>query len=255
MGNIAGGEIARQMGLPIRKFCAAVNANDITHRVMQTGRFHKSDAMIKTLSDAINIQIVSSSFNASSRKTTLSNDLMIRQPYNFERLLFYLTDGDHKLVHDWMTIVDRTAKLDLDNTWVEKLQLKFDSARVSDNEMCQIMKQVRDQFNYFADPHTSVALAAAKTLGYAIDDEKVDVPVAVLATASPCKFEESITVALGKNGWEDFKDRFYPVKAAEFMTKIEVIPFIYTSMDGEPLAKTQINWEAQARKLVDKLAG
>ena len=59
MGNITGGEIARQMGLPIRKFCAAVNVNDITHRVIQTGRFHKSDAMIKTLSDAINIQIVS----------------------------------------------------------------------------------------------------------------------------------------------------------------------------------------------------
>lgn len=59
MGNIVGGEIARQMGLPIRKFCAAVNANDITHRAMQTGKFHKSSAMIKTLSDAINIQIVS----------------------------------------------------------------------------------------------------------------------------------------------------------------------------------------------------
>jgi threonine synthase len=59
MGNIAGGEIARRMGLPIRKYCLAVNANDITHRVMQTGQFHKSDAMIKTLSDAINIQLVS----------------------------------------------------------------------------------------------------------------------------------------------------------------------------------------------------
>ena len=59
MGNIAGGVIARQMGLPVRKFCAAVNANDITHRVMQTGQFYKSEAMIKTLSGAINIQVVS----------------------------------------------------------------------------------------------------------------------------------------------------------------------------------------------------
>jgi threonine synthase len=59
MGNIAGGEIARQMGLPIRKYCAAVNVNDISHRVIQTGNYHKSDFMIKTLSDAINIQLVS----------------------------------------------------------------------------------------------------------------------------------------------------------------------------------------------------
>ena len=59
MGNIAGGVIARQMGLPVRTFCAAVNANDITHRLMQTGQFYKSEAMIKTLSGAINIQVVS----------------------------------------------------------------------------------------------------------------------------------------------------------------------------------------------------
>jgi threonine synthase len=188
-------------------------------------------------------------------RTTLSNHLTIRQPYNFERLLFYVTDGDHTLVHDWMTRVDCTAKLDLDSSWVEKLQLRFDSASVSDTEMCQIMKQIHDQFNYFADPHTSVALAAAKKLGYPIDNQKLVVPVAVLATASPCKFEESVIAALGKNGWEDFKASFFPLKAAEFMTKSEVVPIIYTRIDGEPLAKSQMNWEAQARNLVDKLAG
>jgi threonine synthase len=59
MGSIAGGEIARRLGLPIRKYCLAVNANDITHQVMQTDQFHKFDAMIKTLSDAITIQLVS----------------------------------------------------------------------------------------------------------------------------------------------------------------------------------------------------
>jgi threonine synthase len=58
MGNIAGGEIARQMGLPVRRYCAAVNENDITFRVMRKGQFHKSDVMIKTLTEAINIQIV-----------------------------------------------------------------------------------------------------------------------------------------------------------------------------------------------------
>ena len=58
MGNIAGGYIAKKMGLPIRFLCAGVNVNDITHRAIQQGQFHKSDGMIKTLSDAINIQLV-----------------------------------------------------------------------------------------------------------------------------------------------------------------------------------------------------
>ncbi len=41
MGNIAGGYMAKKMGLPIGKLCAGVNINDITHRVIESGQFHK----------------------------------------------------------------------------------------------------------------------------------------------------------------------------------------------------------------------
>ena len=50
--------MAKRMGLPIGKLCAGVNINDITHRVIQDGKFYKSERMLKTLSDAINIQVV-----------------------------------------------------------------------------------------------------------------------------------------------------------------------------------------------------
>lgn len=59
MGNVAGGYMAKKMGLPLGKLCCGVNINDITHRAIQTGKFHRSDSMEKTLSDAINIQVVS----------------------------------------------------------------------------------------------------------------------------------------------------------------------------------------------------
>jgi threonine synthase len=63
MGNIAGGYMAKKMGVPIRKLCACVNINDITYRAIEKGEFHKSARMEKTLSDAINIQVVSALFN------------------------------------------------------------------------------------------------------------------------------------------------------------------------------------------------
>lgn len=154
-----------------------------------------------------------------------------------------------------MTTVDQTAKLDLDRSWVEKLLLRFDSERVTDDEMCDSMKNIRETFNYFADPHTSVALAAAEKLGYSINGGQVGLPTAILATASPCKFEESVTVALGEKGWKDFKNAFFPANAAGLMTKEEVAPVVYTSVDGQLLAETQIGWEAQARQLVDQLVG
>lgn len=58
MGNIVGGYMAKKMGVPLGKLCAGTNINDITFRVMETGKFHKSERMERTLSEAINIQLV-----------------------------------------------------------------------------------------------------------------------------------------------------------------------------------------------------
>lgn len=61
MGNIVGGYMAKKMGIPIGKLCVGTNINDITYRVMQTGEFYKSERMERTLSEAINIQLVRTS--------------------------------------------------------------------------------------------------------------------------------------------------------------------------------------------------
>ena len=42
MGNVCAGMYAREMGLPIRRFVVGTNANDITHRTIQRGEFHKA---------------------------------------------------------------------------------------------------------------------------------------------------------------------------------------------------------------------
>ena len=58
MGNIVGGYMAKKMGLPLGFLCSGTNINDITTRVMETGKYHKSESMYRTLSEAINIQLV-----------------------------------------------------------------------------------------------------------------------------------------------------------------------------------------------------
>lgn len=58
MGNIVGGYMAKQMGIPLGNLCAGTNINDITFRVLQSGKFYKSEQMERTLSEAINIQLV-----------------------------------------------------------------------------------------------------------------------------------------------------------------------------------------------------
>ena len=51
MGNLVGGYMSKRMGIPFGKFVAAVNINDTTHTVIQTGEFYEptNNEMYKNL--------------------------------------------------------------------------------------------------------------------------------------------------------------------------------------------------------------
>ena len=53
-GNLTAGLIAKKMGLPIKKFIAATNANDPFPIFLQTGHFKPKDS-VKTLSNAMDV--------------------------------------------------------------------------------------------------------------------------------------------------------------------------------------------------------
>mmetsp|Transcript_14140 Transcript_14140/g.17166 ORF Transcript_14140/g.17166 Transcript_14140/m.17166 type:complete len:509 (+) Transcript_14140:181-1707(+) len=231
MGNIAGGYMAKKMGVPIGKLCAGVNSNDITHRVITTGEFHKSSEMLRTLSEAINIQV----------------------PYNFERLLYYLTGEDDRLVNTWMKTMESTSKLDLDDSWQNKMKEDFQSASITDDEMCKSMKEVYNKLDYFIDPHTTIAVAAAEKLGYDVYSNVTNQtlsPYAILSTAAPCKFEESVTVGLGLSRWTEYVTTQFPTQAKSVLEKKEIKPKLYKWVEGETLEGVQKKWEQIARSLV-----
>ncbi len=157
-----------------------------------------------------------------------------------------------------MTTMENTTKLDLDNTsWHKKLQNEFSSARITDDEMCSSMKRVYDEFHYLIDPHTAIAVAAADKLGYYMytKHEKIDgrCPLfAILSTASPCKFEESVTIGVGETIWKQYVEFEFPNRATSILKKDEVEPVLYRWDDDTSLDEVQIEWEKMARRLVAK---
>ena len=186
------------------------------------------------------------------------------KPYNFERLLYYLTDGNHGLVRDWMTMVDKTSKLDLDASWLDRLQQDFQSARVDDDLMCETMRRIQQRLGYLADPHTAVALSAAEQLGYSPfvvdggggkeEEEKKNPTTAVLATASPCKFQHSVTTAIGTEGWREYVESgLFPTEAREILERDETVPIRYEFEEGKTLEEVQVGWEEKARQIVAEL--
>ena len=53
-GNLTAGVLAAQLGMPVRKFIAATNANDTAHRYAQTGEYSPKTS-VKTLSNAMDV--------------------------------------------------------------------------------------------------------------------------------------------------------------------------------------------------------
>ena len=63
-GNITAGLIAKRMGLPVKRFIAANNANDVFYQYLQTGEYHPTHS-----------------------KQTLANAMDVGNPSNFVRIL------------------------------------------------------------------------------------------------------------------------------------------------------------------------
>ena len=147
--------------------------------------------------------------------------------------------------------MERTQNLTLDAKWIDRLRVDFRSARITDDEMCHALQRVYEVFGYVADPHTAVAMAATEQLGYSLTVKHIsgkEKPVAILATASPCKFEEAVTAALGKEKWEKWKMHYFPLRAQDTMNKMEVEPIHYLQKEGAPFSDIQTEWR---RKMLD----
>jgi threonine synthase len=54
LGNLTGGLLAKRMGLPIERFVAATNSNNIVPRYLETGKFEPK-ASIQTISNAMDV--------------------------------------------------------------------------------------------------------------------------------------------------------------------------------------------------------
>jgi threonine synthase len=177
----------------------------------------------------------------------------ILKPYNFERIAYYATGCNCALILEWMTVMGRTQQLTLETEWHERLKLDFCSARVTDDDMISALRRVHKRLNYIADPHTAVAMAAAMKVGRGFTEVAEEMmPVVILATASPCKFQEQMTVALGEDGWISWKEHNFPTKANETRLTKEIEPHYFPRTEGASLIEVQSNWRRLMLDIVNK---
>jgi threonine synthase len=170
-GNVYAGHVARHMGLPIDRLVIGTNRNDILARYIANGEMTIA-AVEPSLSPSMDIQVSS----------------------NFERLLFELKDRDGAAVGEAIASFRRTGTLPRSDAEWRAAQGLFSAHRVDDSKTMQTIAETCARSGMLIDPHTAVAVGAARA---ELDADPGAAPMVALACAHPAKFPDAVERATG----------------------------------------------------------
>lgn len=166
-----------------------------------------------------------------------------------ERLLYYVTGCDSSVIKPLMETMSSTGGVQLPDDLLAKVKSEF----VSESVTLQTKKcgsEIKNTWiscnQYLIDPHTSVGVVGAKKVG--LFPSKGGRPVAVMSTASPCKFEESCTIAAGADVWKTYYESDYP-EAAKSIMELEERPAAKFAAVGDT-EESKVVWEKMIRALI-----
>jgi len=178
-GNICAGHIARMMGLPIDKLVVATNENDVLDEFFRTGvyRVRKSAETFHTSSPSMDISKAS----------------------NFERFVYDLVGRDANRVRALFAKVDNGG-FDLSGApgsdgdeFRRVAEYGFKSGKSTHADRIATIGDVAAKYGITVDTHTADGIKVAR------EQVEAGVPMIVLETALPAKFNETIREALGQD--------------------------------------------------------
>lgn len=159
VGNLTAGLIAKHMGLPVRRFIAAVNQNTPLLDFLRTRTYTPRSSI-----------------------ATLSNAMDVGNPSNIVRIFDLYAD-------------DVNSAAAPDNVDIEKLREDVWGMSVDDATTRQTIKKVFADHEYIIDPHTAVGWAAIEEYK---KDHDADIPMILMSTAHPAKFLDIVEGVIGK---------------------------------------------------------
>jgi threonine synthase len=177
-GNICAGHIARMMGLPIDKLVVATNENDVLDEFFRTGvyRVRKSSETYHTTSPSMDISKAS----------------------NFERFVYDLLGRDAARLRALFGRIDSHGGFDLSgrpgsdgDEFRNVAQYGFVSGKSVHADRIATIRDVHARCGLTIDTHTADGVKVAR------EHLTPGVPMIVLETALPAKFNETIREALG----------------------------------------------------------
>ena len=175
-GNIFAAYIAREMGLPVRRYVCASNCNNVLTDFINTGVYDRTREFHKTISPSMDILISS----------------------NLERLL--CVTGGAELTAQLMKELKETGKYTAPAELMDTLRASFSGYYLTEEETSETIRETWEAEHYLIDPHTAVGLGCVKKYRTETSD---NTPVILASTASPFKFAPAVAEAIGMEQPDD----------------------------------------------------
>lgn len=171
-GNILAGHIARQMGLPVRRLVLATNENNVLEEFFRTGVYRPRSAQ--------------------NTHATSSPSMDISRASNFERFVFDLLDRDPARVRQAWNQLASQGYFDLtDMKPLFESRFGFVAGVSNHADRLATIRSVSGSTGVLIDPHSADGVKVAR------EYVEPGVPMLVLETALPAKFNETIREAIG----------------------------------------------------------
>lgn len=195
-GNVCAGHVARMMGLPIKHLVVATNENDVLDEFFRTGTYRVR--------------------KGSETHETSSPSMDISKASNFERFIFDLVGRDGARCKALFTELGQKGSFTLSSDLRRYLPFfRIQSGKSTHSGRLKTIALVFDDFSDMIDPHTADAMKVA------IELQEPGVPMIVMETALPAKFQDTIREALGPD---------VPVERPAVLEGIENLPKRFTVM-------------------------
>ncbi|MDE0762631.1 MAG: threonine synthase [Porticoccaceae bacterium] len=169
-GNLCGGTLAREMGLPVGHFIVANNRNACLTELFERGLYRETD-VVNCPSSAIDIS----------------------SPNNFWRYLYFSTGCDASKIKTWRDELARCGEVQFDATTMAQYRRGFLSRSIDDRRTRETMAELYRREGYLIDPHGAVAFTALLDVQ---SDLATDSLSLCQATAHPSKFPRVVADAL-----------------------------------------------------------
>ena len=169
-GDILAGYYAKLLGLPVKHLVVASDKNNVLFDFLTTGTYNRQRPFFQTISPSMDILISS----------------------NLERMLYYLSEGDTRLISMLMNDLNQWGTYEIPEELLAKIRQIFGTGWADEDQVRESIKHCWDENHYVIDPHTAC--------GYYVMQQMPRDPLTprvLLSTASPYKFPRVVNESLG----------------------------------------------------------